>query len=971
MSRDLQIPVKKRRITLTNLLPNISDMTFMLNKGDVVCEMSAAHTKYSSKTLCITSPAGDDEEYGVTIETFSLIPDHIYYACVEVYQEKQLGSVDFFWPDSSPSVFGGETTGTAGQWNKYSRVSTDRWRHTAGEHRFRLDFNNSGVVGKAWFDGAMIIDLTEAFGSGKEPGNDWCRKNIPYFTGSYYIFEYFDTPKYMSVENLDISEIPGVAENVTEITDESGRVLWKKKNAPEPPKPEKINYVSFGDSIAAGHLINSDWKAAPYYGGGTQYGGTYLVTGSSETERDENLTKFNNDPANKSFLENSVGRGYGSYPDGYGRTIYYYAYEWKLTTKMVEGCYTDLMRNALNKYYGDDNVTATSFARSGSRVQNNVHDGRSLIDVLDKDIVEQTLSQADVVTISIGANDILEPAVDYFVPFVTGETDLSDLEAVVNNNLKTLDDEYDENGTLIREGLYTQLFKKMTKINPDAKYVFCTIYNPYKYFHLERSTLENEYNDGFLGPWLERIPSDTNIIIPDLTAIAIKAAIVNSDFLNGCIDRANYVSSWAEERIRDLNDVMVGRINAYNERLSSPRFFVAETHDLFDTVPDRDSKSYLHYNDLVNCQITKNFDGNMLPWVELWGDGSNDPADEQIKRYWTALIKKYKDNLAGIADEIMPIIVDKVIYEAMDVHPRADGHYAMYRAFADVLNRTSAEDSKLKKLPLLKTITYNANGGSGTMTEQKAMEKSVAKLKNEKTGEYEIVERSVLSIISPNKFSYRSGYHHNGWNTKANGSGTHYENTEANDDNTTYRSVSLIQVLEDVTLYAQWDNKYNLTIVQSANGDDPNVVSSSLNFANLLGEDYSRRKLDINQTTYQLHDDKRLWSKGTVDYHTIRVAYGDIVEMTIQGRLGTQLGLGELPNCTMRQLSSETEWGIEKTGKTVIGQFQMPDRDITIEYYFNYVPNAVLRYEHRWWNGYIGDPWLDVNYTVYKQGEEN
>ena len=38
-----------------------------------------------------------------------------------------------------------------------------------------------------WIDGVMLIDLTEAFGIGKEPTKDWCDNNIPYFKDTHTI----------------------------------------------------------------------------------------------------------------------------------------------------------------------------------------------------------------------------------------------------------------------------------------------------------------------------------------------------------------------------------------------------------------------------------------------------------------------------------------------------------------------------------------------------------------------------------------------------------------------------------------------------------------------------------------------------------------------------------------------------------------------------------------------------------------
>ena len=55
---------------------------------------------------------------------------------------------------------------------------------SAGIYQFRLDFNNSMLAGTMYFDGAMLLDLTAAFGSGKEPSQAACDETIPYFAGT-------------------------------------------------------------------------------------------------------------------------------------------------------------------------------------------------------------------------------------------------------------------------------------------------------------------------------------------------------------------------------------------------------------------------------------------------------------------------------------------------------------------------------------------------------------------------------------------------------------------------------------------------------------------------------------------------------------------------------------------------------------------------------------------------------------------
>lgn len=40
-----------------------------------------------------------------------------------------------------------------------------------------------------YVDAVMLIDLTEAFGSGNEPTKEWCDENISYFDGSTIVYK--------------------------------------------------------------------------------------------------------------------------------------------------------------------------------------------------------------------------------------------------------------------------------------------------------------------------------------------------------------------------------------------------------------------------------------------------------------------------------------------------------------------------------------------------------------------------------------------------------------------------------------------------------------------------------------------------------------------------------------------------------------------------------------------------------------
>ena len=81
-------------------------------------------------------------------------------------------------------------------------------------------------------------------------------------------------------------------------------------------------------------------------------------------------------------------------------------------------------------------------------------------------------------------------------------------------------------------------------------------------------------------------------------------------------------------------------------------------------------------------------------------------------------------------------------------------------------------------------VSFNANGGSGSMSSQ-------------------VFEKGVPQTLSSNTFT-RTGYTFTGWNTKADGSGTSYTNRQR------------VTVNANTTLYAQWEKDYTITF--NANG---------------------------------------------------------------------------------------------------------------------------------------------------------
>lgn len=420
-------------------------------------------------------------------------------------------------------------------------------------------------------------------------------------------------------------------------------------------KENESTYVSLGDSIAAGHTIDSNWESE--YGTGSQYG------------------------------EN-------------GNTY----------TTIVPRSYTDLIRTDLMNKYGKGNVNAISFAHSGDTVAD-------LMAKLDHTVVRNAIADADFVTICIGANDILQPAMSNLEEYITTGS-LSSSEATIASNMARLNSDSELMS-------YVGMFNKLTSINPNAKYVFTTIYNPYKYLYLDTG------RNGFFGPLLNTIPEinidvdkyiedtflgGTELSYFDVTKFewvpieldfdvdgVIKDSLLSTSAVQMLFNRINGLSSWTENYVTQLNTIIRNKVNAYKS--TSSNFMVAETKALFDTYPDRPESGDVHYNDLVNVEFTRGYNTGTMDWGALWRDTNGG----DVSVYWNTLVAKYlkfkyKDlgntipnindyvefDMEGFAADLVEQIIMKVIVPNIDPHPEVDGHKALKTSFINAIGEDYA-----------------------------------------------------------------------------------------------------------------------------------------------------------------------------------------------------------------------------------------------------------------------------------------
>jgi lysophospholipase L1-like esterase len=249
-------------------------------------------------------------------------------------------------------------------------------------------------------------------------------------------------------------------------------------------------------------------------------------------------------------LGDSIAAGQGirdeeRYTDGDIYKTWQYGYPGLASTEIIEGNYTDLITKELENIHGADKVETISFARSGDTVED-------LINKLSHDTVVSHLQNADIVTICIGANDILGAvSTDIIVDYLTTGS-LAGMESEVDANLNRLDND-DETYS------YRKLLDRLHEINPCATYVFTTVYNPYKYLWVQ------EGRDGFFGPLINTIPDTiAGIDIPGIDISGfLKDSILGTPAFVRFIERANNLGAWVESRVGRLNSILKTKVNNY------------------------------------------------------------------------------------------------------------------------------------------------------------------------------------------------------------------------------------------------------------------------------------------------------------------------------------------------------------------------------------------------------------------------
>ena len=183
-------------------------------------------------------------------------------------------------------------------------------------------------------------------------------------------------------------------------------------------------------------------------------------------------------------------------------------------------------------------------------------------------------------------------------------------------------------------------------------------------------------------------------------------------------------------------------------------------------------------NDLVDAKMDVNGSVTAIGAIYTTGSGADICSSNGTGKYIQqgALgteTKTYQYNANGNSEVTIPITAAKL--------HNADGSYTETKTAkaGDAINYVNGVWGG--KEPVELTVTFDKNGGEGAMEPQ-------------------TVPAKTDTALNTNTFT-REGYNFTGWNTAANGTGTPYKDKDT------------VNLTENTTLYAQWEDNHSLTKV--------------------------------------------------------------------------------------------------------------------------------------------------------------
>ena len=118
--------------------------------------------------------------YNYLSQSVDLVEGHVYYYFMYGMSETEQSLVcDVF-------LMGGNIKVTTGS-STYTKGSAMLTSTATGTNSLSVNYEYS--TDNIYIDGVGLVDLTEAFGAGREPDSSWCDENIDYFEGSTIVYK--------------------------------------------------------------------------------------------------------------------------------------------------------------------------------------------------------------------------------------------------------------------------------------------------------------------------------------------------------------------------------------------------------------------------------------------------------------------------------------------------------------------------------------------------------------------------------------------------------------------------------------------------------------------------------------------------------------------------------------------------------------------------------------------------------------
>ena len=308
---------------------------------------------------------------------------------------------------------------------------------------------------------------------------------------------------------------------------------------------QQITYVAFGDSISEGGAINLRTK----------------------TESEELITGG----------DSSYGFVQDSYPDLikkdlekiYDVVAYNFSYSGDTCQDLIDFIKGDGENGKRAGFFDETNLSALNSSNSNE-----------IYTSLTNENIYEAVKSANIITVCIGANNILKNAQTLIMQFLGLDQNKTVTRSEIEDQLRK---EIEGDTASNIKGFITEfqeLLATLNKLNPNAKIYFTNVYNPYKVLIADTSLLENAMLKAYTQ---NKLTQDNLDIISEITEMAIAGG---TDSLG--------------KSFTGINNVIENEINKFT---GSKNFVYIDSKNQFDAKYDASNKKL--YNDYVNVQLEK------------------------------------------------------------------------------------------------------------------------------------------------------------------------------------------------------------------------------------------------------------------------------------------------------------------------------------------------------------------------------